>query len=505
MNSNINNLKSIAKMNKSTKDYILRKNLLRYVKMKYIQLIISYLQTGNKENVIEKLNNTYCSTLELFIEILYNFKELLLNLKRKDETLYNDLMQINDLDDFLDKLIYYYSFFNEFRNIIELPLCLKLYILIKTYEDLYSQNALKEHFEKLFLDEELNNVKDDDNLINLDDEETLLLSSKFSKNIYKFLEKIIVKIEIKVNEEEEDIVSEMTEKISENIIKENDKNNNRNKRHNTKKITNKNNLNTSNNNSEDDDSESEDESENDFKNKKNQILFFVRPYLSFSLSEYSKNIFFENVNRENATSKFVELISFADYCLFEMIVNLHTIGKNKFKKWMADIDYKYIEIINYIIIMINNILIIKHYYSSPDLPPEDYDVVDSSKFHYLFLDNIIITIIQTILLIFSLVLWFYFKFANLYQLNLMNVYNRNFIFRRKGEKSKISPRIVEIFAESEEVSTLSVLNDINNDIKITQWLYVSIIETLLTNREINMLIFTVIFNLCYFITLRHYV
>jgi len=188
-----------------------------------------------------------------------------------------------------------------------------------------------------------------------------------------------------------------------------------------------------------------------------------------------------------------------------MIVNLHTIGKNKFKKWMADIDYKYIEIINYIIIMINNILIIKHYYSSPDLPPEDYDVVDSSKFHYLFLDNIIITIIQTILLIFSLVLWFYFKFANLYQLNLMNVYNRNFIFRRKGEKSKISPRIVEIFAESEEVSTLSVLNDINNDIKITQWLYVSIIETLLTNREINMLIFTVIFNLCYFITLRHYV
>ena len=63
--------------------------------------------------------------------------------------LYNELIAIKNDDAYVERLINYYTFEKDFRDIIELNVCLNLYILIKIYEDMYYQYAVRDHFAKL--------------------------------------------------------------------------------------------------------------------------------------------------------------------------------------------------------------------------------------------------------------------------------------------------------------------------------------------------------------------
>lgn len=110
--------------------------------------------------------------------------------------------------------------------------------------------------------------------------------------------------------------------------------------------------------------ETKDEEE-DEKSKETKITFFLRPYLTFLLSNQSMLSFEENFNRTNATSKFMDLISFSDYSLFEMIVNAHIIGKTRLKIFLSNLSYRYTEIINYLLIVLHNIILIIHFYQPP--------------------------------------------------------------------------------------------------------------------------------------------
>ena len=476
---------------KSNKRYTLRKKVICYVKMKYLQLIISYIQQGNKEKMVNKLCNSKCGPLELYAEILYNFREMLLNLQVKNETLYTSLMRIKNDDSYVQQLIDYYTYEKDVREMIELPLCLKLYILIKTYEEMYSQFSLRDHFEKMKVE---GGFSDEDN------GDKWGLRSKFSHRIHLFLEKIVLKVEIRNADEgdeggddgdDEEGIDENADKIVEKVIK---------------KMNNDGSSQQTEEKKDDDDNEEEDDNPKKKKAGQNQITFFARPYLTFALSNHSRLKFEENVDRTNATSKFVELVSYSDYCLFEMVVNHHTIGKSKFFHTMAEINFYYLEIFNYLIIIAQNILVMRHFYRSPDLPSSEYDVVNEDMVYHLFNDNLFLAFAQTGFLAIALFIWYYFKFPNTYQLNLMKIYNRNFIFRKKGDKNKISQKIVDFFQEDEDaddedkVGVVAVLGELNKDISNWKLLYVSVVESMLLNREMNILLVTLILNILYFVT-----
>ena len=77
-----------------------------------------------------------CSPVELYLEILYHFNDLLKHLGLKNPKLIDDLNACIMNKSYVNKLISYYTYEEDFRNMIELPLILKLFILIKIYEDL---------------------------------------------------------------------------------------------------------------------------------------------------------------------------------------------------------------------------------------------------------------------------------------------------------------------------------------------------------------------------------
>ncbi len=462
---------------KNEKLYLLRKKILCYIKIKYAELLTSYLQVGKKDKFINKLLILKCTPIELFQEILYNFKELLENLKRKDEKLYNSLMKINNTKKYVKKLIFYYTYESTFRNIIELSLCFKLYILIKIYEDIYGNYSLRNHFNKLNIEK-----------INYDDIDKFGIRSTFGKRIYLFLEKIVLQVEIKKPEkieiEEEENKGKNEEKNIEKIT------NNVLKRFNIKNDENENKIKIYKN---------EDDEEIYYKND-NLIAFFIRPYITFSLSNNSRNYFENNVDRANATTKFNYLLFYSDYCLFEMISNLKRIGKNQFKSNLLDFNFNLMEIINYLVILIQNALLMYHYYISANVDDSIYDVKDNDLKYHLFFTNTVLSLIQIIFLLICLIIWFFFRFFNCYQMNLMKENNQNFIFRKKNQDNKISNEVIDLFNENKDISISKVQSTINKSIPITRKLFTLIIYSILINREVNILLFSLILTSLYLAT-----
>ena len=464
--------------------YSLRKKILCYVKNKFANFLVYYLLTGNKEKMVDKLISNNCSVFDLFSEIIYNFKQLLNNLEQKNQKLISKLNKEKDnIDSYVDLLIDYFGFEEDFRNMIEFPLIVQFYILIKIYEEFYNHKELKSHFES---------VKEDlDEISNLDDYN---IRSKFSLCIYYFLEKIILKVEIKLdnNESEEEIdqneqnKNKIVNMVINNISKE--------------PFINKMKLLVKNKKLEDSLEEENDNEENNYikeNNKNIKKAFFLRPYLTFTLSETTKEKFIRDVDRTNASQKYVSLIHFADYCLYEMVVNRHLIRDSNIKNFLANINYFIIELISYVIIFINNCFIIYHFYKSPYLPIENYDIFDDSEIYKLHIDNILITIIQTVILILIVINWFIFQFTNYFQYCVMIKYNKNFLGKKVGEDKKISQNIIDYFQDKENVSSYQFLNEVNKNISKWKLFYVGFFHTCLLNREINMLILTIILNILF--------
>ena len=114
-----------------------------------------------------------------------------------------------------------------------------------------------------------------------------------------------------------------------------------------------------------------DPDENEIKDKNKEVMnkqnptnvtFFVRPALTFYLSNQSKTNFINNVPRKQSIDKYMELIKFSDYSLFEMVVNQHMIRNSKLAKFLSGVSYKLIEFINYLFIIVQNILLMYHFY-----------------------------------------------------------------------------------------------------------------------------------------------
>ena len=467
--------------------YSLRKKIICYIKNKFANFLVYYLLTGNKENMVDKLMSNNCTPFDLFAEIVYNFKQLLNNLEQKNPKLTEKLskaLKNSDIDTYVNLLIDYFGFEEEFRNMIEFPMIIQYYILIKIYDEFYNHKELKTHFEGL--------KEDMDEINNLDDYN---IRSKFSLCIYLFLEKIILKVEIKVDNDESEEDTNETEqnknKIA-NLVVHNINNEpfiNKMKRIVKKGIE---------NDANEEEEESNEDNQYAKENSKNiKTAFFLRPYLTFTLSETSKVKFMRDVDRTNASQKYISLINFADYCLFEMVVNRHLIRDSEFKNYLANINYFLIELINYIVIFINNCFVIYHFYKSPYLPIENYDIFDENEISKLHIDNIIISLAQIVALILVLVVYVIFEFMNDFQSCVMKLYKKRFLLKKEGEENEVSQVIIDYFQDKDNVSSYKFFNEVNKNFSKWKLIYVGFFHICLLNREINMLLLTVILNLLF--------
>ena len=459
--------------------YTLRKKILCYVKSRIANFLVYYLLIGNKNNMVNKLISNNCSPFDLFSEIIYNFKQLLNNLEQKKPELITKLSKVkNNIDAYVDLLIDYLGFEEDFRNMIELPLIVQYYILIKIYEEFYNHKELKTHFEGL--------KEDIDDMTILDD---YSIRSKFSLCIYLFLEKIILKVKIRLDNKESDENYDENEhdkiKLANMVINNISK----------EPFINKMKLLVKSNNKKEENEDEEDHYEKE-DSKSIKTAFFLKPYLAFSLSETSKKKFIRDVDRTNASQKYISLMNFSYYSLFEMVVNRHLIGNSKIKYHLANINYFAIEVVNYLIIIINNSFIVYHFYKSPYLPTENYDIFDESLKDKLHLGNILISLIQAVLLILIVVNWFIFEFIVYFQFCMMKLYKKNFLMK-KGEENKVSQIIIDYYQDKEDISSNKFFNEVNKDVSRWTLFYVGFFHVCLLNREINMLIITTILNILF--------
>ena len=206
--------------------------------------------------------------------------------------------------------------------------------------------------------------------------------------------------------------------------------------------------------------------------------------------------FEDNVSRANATDKYMGLIEFSDYAIFEMIVNQHIIGNSIIAKFLSSISYKIVEYINYLLIVVQNILIMRHFYKPPESDAEIYDVKDPEAATKQFNDNFIIAIIQVAFTGLVTINWFFFKFILTFQENVMYYQDMNFVFKRKGEENIIPLKIVEYF-QNKDTSTFSMIRERIKEVSIFKLILIGIFPSIILNTEINIIFFTLILSAIY--------
>ena len=631
--------------------YRLRKTMLAYMKIKYFQLLKSYIQFGTKKDFIKLLLEHKFGPIELFEEVIYYMSELINNLVDKDYDKYNYLLDIENVNFYKNKLKQLYMNEDDFRTSIELNLIFQICLVIMILEDIYDITMLKEYFnndqinenkikddddineikkeeEKNFIDKELdkdeedeeneieeinteskkeeiddkmedqdivlntnedflyknkdinelgrnkinkynNNITNNDtntlgqlktklnyfssnnntteNNKNNDDKNNIItlkenpkyinykkeeekykfsyesvlkkykkllkrrkleeineklnskkvkltqketnLRSIFSISVYKFLFSLISKVQIRIDVSENvnilkknyknSCITKLSKQISKKIIDFKNKDKfllRRSAQENLAKIelTEINdNINLKN-------------KYLNFEDQEDKIAFFIKPYVTYHLSEGSKNNFLMNVDRSSAEMKYRSLLIFTDYAIFEMMYNMKFVNRFNFVKKISKIKFHHLQIVNYILILIENILLMYHYYKNYTLKPTEYDVVNKNDLYKKFPDIIFIIVIKLIINIGCFILWFYCKFALEFYQNFLFSTDKTFIFRQNQENNQNinHPTIVKYF-QSEEGSVIETMKLINKDTKLLTKLKILIIDTIILNLDIN--------------------
>ena len=337
-------------------------------------------------------------------------------------------------------------------------------------------------------------------------EENVNLNSKFSKAIYKFLDSLVSRVEIRTNDENSDnkedkkvhfnsITNQIAKKIinykNEDIILSNINYNDLEGNNLDNNIDNEPNLEDNINEEDDNDNEEEDSGK--------KRAFFIKPYLSFHLSDQSKKYFLYNVDRTSATSKYKELIAYSDYFMFEMMFNMKYINNSNVFKWLSNISFYVLQVINYLLILAENCLLMYHYYRDYSLDYDEYELVDDDIRYKRFTEIIIIIVVKLILIFFACFVWFYSKFIITYQRNVMIKEDKNFIFRQLGKQPQniIHPTMVKFFRENGNLSeTMSLINE---DIGFFTMLKLAVIDSVLSNIDINTFVFSFILDVLFLI------
>lgn len=236
-----------------------------------------------------------------------------------------------------------------------------------------------------------------------------------------------------------------------------------------------------------------------FKNGQNCPIYFHRPLVTYYLTKQTKSNFLKNVNRDNAFSKLNELIQKSDFFIFEMICNFHSGNRDFFSEFFQKINYNYFEQINYLIILVQQCLLIFNFYHSTEKTTEDYNIFDSTKIRVIPDENLIVGSVQLIYLFFVMATWIIFKFPQKYQEILLKNLHRKFVFKNTTTENKndsTSYRSVKEIYRGENLNDFKIVRKINKNVSKMQLFY-ALIDSVVLNREINVLLFNLIMLILY--------
>ena len=183
-NSNINNKSELN-------GYKLRKTMLTFMKIKYFQLLKSYIQLGNKKDFIQLLLENKIGTIELYEEIVYYMAELINNLVGKDYNKYSFLLNVDGVISYKNKLLNLYMQEDDFRTSIELNLIFQIGIIIMIFEDMYDVTMLREYYENEQTDDNswiMSDKKEDniEKIKNDDEEKSWIINSEVESDDKEF-------------------------------------------------------------------------------------------------------------------------------------------------------------------------------------------------------------------------------------------------------------------------------------------------------------------------------
>ena len=225
---------------------------------------------------------------------------------------------------------------------------------------------------------------------------------------------------------------------------------------------------------------------NELKERKN--ISFLIPPKSFNLSKETKNIFQDKVDRSSRNSKVESLNKNYDLFLFEIYSNEYNLDNLK-------IYYQQlIETINYILILIEQILLMLSYMKYENGVAALFYVDYSGKF-YIDDGVKIVSIIQLVYCSISLFVWLIIKFKLEFTRNYFIKNNKTI-----SKLNKIPDNTREIFKEiTNNLNSLNKSFFEQNPFNLF-FLKILLIDTLFNNNQIVVIIFSIILNIIYLST-----
>ena len=466
-------------------------------------------EEDNKENKNEdKINN-----ISFGDEIIYKnnkINELSRNNNNDFNYKYTESIS-NTLAPLKNKLTYFSSFNNskndndidedKNNNIITLKENPEYKNYKKEEKDIFIYKDVLKNYKKLIKSKKRKELNDNLNSekIRLSPKE-LNLRSKFSIAVYKFLFSLILKVEIREDDSKDVIllnksyknnyISKLSKEISNKIISLKKKDKFLQRQSVLEKIENIDPL-------------SNDNIKNKqlkFQDEKDKFFFFIKPYVSFHLDEETKENFLLNVDRSSAKMKFRSLVIFSDYAIFEMMYNMKFVNIYSFFTKLSKVKFRYLQLFNYLLILVENVLLMIHHYKDYSIDYTIYDVIDKNKLYKKFPDIIVIIVIKTVINIMCCVLWFYCKFALELEKNLLDSTDKTFIFRQRGEKNQnINNPIMVKYFQKDGGNIFETINLIIKELDIFTKLKIIIFDTIIFNLDINIFFFSFVLNLLYLI------
>ncbi len=230
----------------------------------------------------------------------------------------------------------------------------------------------------------------------------------------------------------------------------------------------------------------------------NKKTFFVRPALTYHLTEQSISSFFENVNRDSATSKLTSLIGECDYFICEMVYNSHFKKGDILNRIFKELKFVYLEVFNYVFIIIHQFFLITHFYKSPSINNETYYFVDKTLKNKVFTENFILGLIQISFLAVVLLSWAYYKLPLYLQHNLMKEKERKFIYEDENGELSSNKKVQKYFNEK-NLFPVNIIREINSDLGFFTKIKFALVHSIIFNNEINTFFFSFVLNILYLV------
>ena len=220
-----------------------------------------------------------------------------------------------------------------------------------------------------------------------------------------------------------------------------------------------------------------------------QILYYISRPVTLYLFNDQKMYYEDNVDRSSRDSKLISMYENLDSFIFEMVYNSHN---HKFN--LANIFYYYgLELINIILFIIDNIILLIHYYKSWEEDYSEYNKIENDKTSKILL---ILSGVHILYLIAVIINWFvnrlkieYFyslaKYSNMKDKSKFrfDINNKSFLFRDLDRNfSSNFSRIYQFFTELTTPNKISIL----------------IIDTIILNPKVLPFLFSLICLIFYY-------